>query len=144
MERESSAPDSARLRVLEGVDVDSYRSLIASTGWDELSGLSDRDVREALDRSWYVLSIVRDQTVVAVGRVVSDGRVYALIVDVVVHPDFRGLGLGSRIVDRLVERCASAAISDVLLFAAEGTSAFYERFGFERRPDDAPGMIRRS
>jgi hypothetical protein len=28
------------------------------------------------------------------------------------------------------------------LMAAEGAGGFYERYGFQRRPDDRPGMFR--
>ncbi len=49
--------------------------------------------------------------------------------DLIVRPDYQGRGIGSRILQELVERCR-----------ARGKAGFYERHGFAARPADAPGM----
>ena len=51
-------------------------------------------------------------------------------------PAYQGQGIGSRILADLVERCRSHGIYDIQLFCAKGKAGFYEKYGFESRPDD--------
>jgi GNAT superfamily N-acetyltransferase len=74
------------------------------------------------------------------GRVIADGVLHALIVDMIVLPSHQNRGIGRAILSRLVERCRAAGIRDIQLFCARGKSGFYERCGFIARPADAPGM----
>ena len=74
------------------------------------------------------------------GRVISDGVLHALIVDVIVPPEYQGRGIGTSIMERLIERCRAARIHDVQLFCARGKAPFYRRLGFVNRPADAPAM----
>jgi hypothetical protein len=39
-----------------------------------------------------------------------------------------------------VQKCKGNNIRDIQLFAAKDKSEFYEKFGFEKRPINAPGM----
>jgi GNAT superfamily N-acetyltransferase len=98
------------------------------------------DVSEAIQNSWYALSIYYSNNLAGFGRIIADGVHHALIVDLIVHPDYQGKGLGTLILDRLVKKCKENNIRDIQLFAAKGKSDFYEKFGFEKRPADAPGM----
>jgi hypothetical protein len=40
----------------------------------------------------------------------------------------------------LTDVCVAAKIRDIQLFSAKGKSGFYEKYGFKRRPENAPGM----
>ena len=71
---------------------------------------------------------------------IADGVHHALIVDMIIHPDYQGQGLGSKLLDRLVTKCIYSKIRDIQLFAAKDKFKFYEKFGFEKRPINAPGM----
>ena len=115
-------------------------ALYATTDWPEFEGLKPADVATSLAASWYCVSVYKGDRCVGMGRVLSDGVVYGLILDVIIAPDQRGGGLGSAVMERLLARCRRHGIRDVLLFAAPGTAPFYERLGFHRRPPDAPGM----
>jgi ribosomal protein S18 acetylase RimI-like enzyme len=70
---------------------------------------------------------------VGTGRVLSDGVSDAYIQDVTVLPDYRGRGLGQRIVQALLDRCRQRGISWIGLVAKPGTAAFYEGLGFKRQ-----------
>lgn len=52
----------------------------------------------------------------------------------------RGAGVGGQVLARLVDEARRRGVDDVQLFAARGRAEFYERHGFERRPDSGPGM----
>jgi GNAT superfamily N-acetyltransferase len=73
--------------------------------------------------------VLDHERLVGVGRAVSDGVFYAIIFDVVVHPEYRGRGIGTEIMKRLI---ASAHTKRVLLYAAPGKEPFYRKLGFLR------------
>lgn len=120
-----------------------YAELFETTGWNEMYRADPDELGRAVGRSWHVVSAYRGDALVGVGRLVSDGVLYAVVFDMVVAPEERGRGIGSEILRRLLVRCRGAGIRDVLLFAARGTEPFYRRHGFVPRPGDAPGMILR-
>jgi predicted N-acetyltransferase YhbS len=57
-----------------------------------------------------------------------------------VLPEYQGQGIGFGLLRELVARCRGAGIRDIQLFCARGQAGFYERQGFQARPEDAPGM----
>jgi adenylate cyclase len=81
-----------------------------------------------------------------VDKFVGDGAMRFFIEDVVIHPERQGQGLGRRIMDALMTWLEHSAPSSgkVYLMAAEGSVAFYEHYGFERRAETEPGMWRRA
>jgi GNAT superfamily N-acetyltransferase len=117
---------------------EAFLRLFASTGWT--TNLSPDRLAGALDASWHCVCALRGDRLVGMGRTVSDGALHALIVEVIVEPEWQGHGVGREIMDRLVRRCREAGIDQVQLFCAAGKRGFYERIGFEARPDEAPGM----
>ena len=123
---------------------DEYFRLFESTGWNEGYQLDADGLREAIGKSWYLVSAYHDDHLVGFGRVISDGVLHALIVDLIVLPDYQGSGIGSRILDELTDKCRSQGIPDIQLFCASGKVGFYEKHGFARRPADGPGMELRS
>lgn len=66
---------------------------------------------------------------VGAGRALSDGVWRAAIYDVAVLPAYQGKGIGSRILRHLVQ---NAKVDVIMLYAAPGKEAFYERFGFRK------------
>jgi len=120
--------------------IDDYNALFETTGWNEEYHFSKNELEEAVKNSWYIISAYHYQQLIGFGRVIADGIHHALIVDLIVHPEFQNNGIGSEILKRLVKKCKGNGIRDIQLFSAKGKSEFYEKFGFEKRPCDAPGM----
>ena len=114
--------------------------LFSTTGWDPQGHLTVESAAEALAPTWYAVSAYAGDRLVGIGRIIGDGVLHALLVDVIVDPAYRHAGVGSVIVERLVAECRRHRIVDVQLFCAYGVRPFYERLGFAARPDDAPGM----
>lgn len=124
-------------------DCEAYLELFETTGWNESYRASAGDLQRSLTRSWHAISAFEEKRLVGFGRLLSDGVLYAVVFDVIVVPDMQRQGIGTGIMTRLLKRCESHGIRDVLLFSAAGTRSFYRRFGFVDRPGDAPGMILR-
>jgi len=112
--------------------------LFLTTGWNARYGLTAEELERAMRGSWRIVSAYDGAALVGYGRVLSDGILHALIVDVIVAPDRQREGIGGEIMRRLLAECAD--VRDVQLFCARGKAAFYERLGFAARPEPAPGM----
>ena len=121
-----------------------YFRLFESTGWNEGYQLDADGLREAIGKSWYLASAYDGDCLVGFGRVISDGVLHALIVDLIVLPSYQGSGIGALILDELTDKCRSQRIPDIQLFCAKGKTGFYEKHGFVRRPTDGPGMEMKS
>jgi ribosomal protein S18 acetylase RimI-like enzyme len=120
--------------------VESFFVLFQSTGWNDAHPRSAAQLHTGIQHSWYVVSAYDENKLVGFGRILSDGILHALIVELIVLPDYQGRGIGSTILNNLVAECKAHNIYDVQLFCAQGKSGFYEKYGFEKRPSDAPGM----
>jgi GNAT superfamily N-acetyltransferase len=68
------------------------------------------------------------------------GKMHALITEMMVLPEYRGRGIGRRILEYLTRTCLEHQVRDIQLFAAKGKAGFYEKYGYSRRPDNGPGM----
>jgi len=79
---------------------------------------------------------------VGMGRVLSDGVSDGYIQDLVVLPEFRKTGIGTRIVSLLVEKCRERGISWIGLIAEPGTENFYLPFGFHPMEGHIPLIFR--
>ena len=117
-----------------------YHDLFETTGWNQGYQADTDALYRAISSSWYVLSAYDNDNLVGFGRVISDGVLYALICDMIVNPSYQGQGIGSQILEKLIEKCHREKIRVIWLFSARGKSSFYEKFGFRERPADAPGM----
>lgn len=114
--------------------------LFKTTGWNEKYQLNKSQLFHALENSWYSVSSYKNEKLVGFGRIICDGIVHALILDLIVHPNYQKTGIGEKILDKLVKKCNQNQIRDIQLFCAKGYADFYEKRGFKKRPDDAPGM----
>jgi GNAT superfamily N-acetyltransferase len=121
--------------------VEEYRRLRDAVGW---GSMSDEGLEAGLASALYSCVILFDDRAVACGRVIGDGAMYFYVQDVIVLPEFHGRGLGARVMDgveRYLEGVARPG-AFIGLMAAQNVEGFYERYGFQRRPDDRPGMYR--
>ena len=79
-----------------------------------------------------------ETTIIGMGRAISDRISDAYIQDVTVDPDFRGQGIGSRIVTGLVTRLEADGIGWIGLIAERKTHPFYQPLGFSPMADSVP------
>jgi GNAT superfamily N-acetyltransferase len=109
------------------------------------AGLSRRDPGAAgagLPNTLFGVLVESDGGVVGIGRIIGDGGLFFQVVDVAVVPEHQREGLGARIMDALVSWLRDNASTDayVQLVAEEGTTGFYERYGFRVRTPASSGM----
>ncbi len=98
-----------------------------AVGWNSLHG----KYQTALAQSFAHYSILEQQELIAFARVISDGAIYALIVDVMVHPAFETRGLGKNMLEFVLEDLRLAGIRSVNVIFDARLENFYESLGFE-------------
>ena len=76
--------------------------------------------------------------VIGMGRALSDRKSDAYIQDVTIKKEFRGRGIGTKIIDELVTRLRADGIEWIGLIAERGSHGFYTRLGFKKMPDAIP------
>ena len=121
-------------------DPSEYFALFETTGWNQEYALKAEELQRAIRDSWCLITAYDDGKLIGTGRVISDGALHAFIVDVIIKPEYQKRGIGSLIMQRLLEQCRGARLRDVQLFCARGKASFYQRLGFVNRSEYAPGM----
>ena len=90
-------------------------------------------INRAVAGSFLAAAAFEGENLVGMGRVLSDGVSDAYIQDVVVHPDFRGKGIGGKIVMFLVSELEARGVDWIALVGEPGTENFYSRLGFDAK-----------
>ena len=96
---------------------------------------TERNVRACLNHCYvFVTAWVGDQ-VVGTLAVNSDEVNFAFFDELVVHPSFRGKGIGSTLLRKALERIAPLGLDFVQLIPIPGRESFFARAGFKVIPD---------
>lgn len=98
----------------------------------ELAPLGARDperLRRAFLASHTVCFAFHGETLVGLGRALSDGEFQAAIYDLCIVPEHQGKGLGRAMLDDIIQR---AGAEHVILYAVPGKEGFYRGRGFAR------------
>ena len=121
------------------LDCEDYLKLRESVGW---INFSKEQAQEAINNSLYTVIAIDNKQTVGMGRLVGDGM-YGMIVDLVVEPNYQKQGIGSKIVDMLMnfveKKTPIGGRCSIQLIAEKGKEAFYEERGFKRIPHEFSG-----
>ena len=120
-----------------------FQMLHKAVGW----GNVDFEATEVgLSNSLFSVCVISKskKNVIGCGRLVGDGGIYFYIQDVIVLPEFQGIGIGKLIMKSIMDYLNKYAPPNAFvgLMAAKGVSEFYLRYDFMERPADAPGMFK--
>ena len=127
------------LRNVEYWDPGEIEEMYRAAGWWKEE--YDSSELPHLVRSSFVFTVAVDATTgkaIGMGRAISDGISDAYLQDLVVLPEYRGLGVGTGIIKALVDTCISRGITWIALIAEPGTENFYLPNGFSRMAGYVP------
>lgn len=112
-----------------------YVDIITSIGW---KCPSKRLLEKSLSNSETV-KFALDGKTVGMARLVTDYGYIALVADVIVKPEYQRQGIGTLMINHLLDRAKNTLEDDeammIQLLAADGKVKFYEQFGFKDRKD---------
>ena len=115
-----------------------YIALRCKVGWDSVEL---NTAQNSLNSSLFCTTVRLGGQLIGMARVVGDGFMYFYIQDVIVDPDYQGLGIGHMLMARveayLAKACTTGAT--VGLLAAKGKEPFYRRYGFVERDGETLG-----
>jgi len=88
-------------------------------------------VRRALDKSDYIVSATVNDTPAGMARLITDGT-QVLIMDVIVHPEYQGNGIGRGLMERIRQFIESMEYDRLLvnLLTDSSKKGFYEKLGY--------------
>ncbi|MCJ8008382.1 GNAT family N-acetyltransferase [Lederbergia wuyishanensis] len=99
-------------------------------GWDDFLKLTKEELHQAMAQSWLVISAYHEDRLIGTGRIISDGIINGYLCGLIVQPDYRHKGIGSKIVRMLVEESQKANVH-IELFSEKNNAPFYEGLGFK-------------
>lgn len=122
------------------ISVEEFCRLRESAGFQELTA---KQADTVLSNTSLIVNAVYERKSIGVVRILTDTVTDAYITDVIISPDFQGRGFGKKIMDRVLELLHDYSVSNVKLacslYANPGKESFYEKFGFQKLPNDKYG-----
>jgi GNAT superfamily N-acetyltransferase len=117
-----------------------FQALFKVTGRNREVHAEPEELARGLDNRQVVVAAYEGDRLVGVGRVAADGLLRGWVYDMIVDPKFRGLGIGTQVLQALVGWCEERHIGEIRVFPTRSSRGFFERNGFAARPDGAPGL----
>lgn len=102
-----------------------------SIGW---ASRDENKWKNVLSKSSYVISVWNENKLIGLGRILDDG-VMCMFYDIAVHPDFQWKGIGTNIMNKLINKIKNKKYVSIGLFAWEENPlniSFYEKFWFRK------------
>ena len=130
---------SCTVSVVDTWDNEEIANLYRAGGWWK-PGYRAEELG-ALIRGSFAFAVARDELTgkaVGMGRVIADGVSDGYIQDLVVYPEFRNSGIGTRIVEELTRTCLKRGLTWIGLIAEPGSAPFYHALGFRKMEGHVP------
>lgn len=128
------------IEYVNSIKVEDYEYLRDSAGWVKLG----RGQSEAgLKNSSYIVSAYEGERCIGISRVIWDGGYVAYLADVIVLPEYQGMGIGRSMV-RKCEAYVKQLLKpgwkiQIIGIAAFGKDDFYRKLGYRIRPNEISG-----
>ncbi len=129
-----------RTAKIDGSKISSIKNLFNRCKWDWLP--SDSEMLNAFKKSFRVFEVKVDDELIGFGRIISDGKIYGLLVDLMVDPEFRSKGIGKKLTNFIVRQCKEDGLRIIQLLSSREGRDLYLKSGFSQCPPESPGMIK--
>ena len=115
----------------EGVELDTQKLdiLWEAIGW---KARGQNKWKEVISKSSYIYTAWDGESLIGTGRILEDG-IMCMFYDIGVHPNYQHKGIGSKILQKLIDQVKNKGYASIGLFAWEQNPAnlpFYHKFGF--------------
>lgn len=101
-------------------------SLRESVGWNRM----EKELSDPKLSSLYHIAAYKEDKLVGYIDCISNGVTDAYIQDLMVHPEYQGQGVGSELMNRMIDYLKANKVYMISVVFDESLKPFYERFGF--------------
>ncbi|MCL1976686.1 MAG: GNAT family N-acetyltransferase [Candidatus Bathyarchaeota archaeon] len=109
----------------------------------DFKALSPRQAETALKNYAFLIIAKRNEKTIGMTRLIFDGAYIAVLVDVIVLPEYQGHGICKTMIEKALAHLKTNMVDGeqvlVILMSAKGKEGFYEKNGFIKRPDETYG-----
>lgn len=112
------------------ITADDLAPLFANESWSKQRTIDD--ITLMLETPQIMIGVWKDDILVAYARALTDYVYRAIIDDVIVDASLRGQGVGTKLLQLLMEKLEG--IDAVFLRCAPSVAPFYEKLGFGDKP----------
>ena len=110
----------------EAVSVKDLADLRESVGWSRM----ENEYKNPLLTSYYHIAVYEKESLIGYIDCVSNGVTDAYIQDLMVHPDYQGRGIGTDLMQKMIDYLKKKHIYMISVVFEEKLKPFYEKFGF--------------
>lgn len=126
-----------------------YNNILSVAEYCELRSAVDwlpiveEQAQAGLDNSDFIIACRDDNIIVGSARLFWDKGYIAYLADVMVKPEYQNQGIGKQLVKECVlyidKQLKAGWRIKIVIVSAKGKEQFYEKLGFERRPNGSDG-----
>jgi len=131
-------PDQITIHPIHNWNTAEILELYRCGGWWEM-GNDENQIPKIIQGSLFFIVAVNEKgEAIGMGRLISDGASDGYLQDIVVFPEYRSFGIGSRIVNALRKLATAYGLSWIGLVALPGKEGFYKCAGFSPMENYTP------
>lgn len=105
--------------------------------------ITEEQAQAGLDNSDFIIACREDNVIVGSARLFWDKGYIAYLADVMVKPEYQKQGIGKHLVDECILYIDNQIKANwrikIVIVSAKGKEPFYEKLGFEIRPNENDG-----
>jgi GNAT superfamily N-acetyltransferase len=133
-----------RYNIVKSASIQDVIDLYKAAGWWYVDDNEQRLEKIICQSFCFLIAIDEKEKIIGMGRVISDAVSDGYIQDVFVRPEFRGFGIGKKIIRELTNYCLDHDLQWIGLIAEPNTHIFYERLGYFPLPDYQPMLFKKT
>lgn len=122
------------------LSVEEYCELRSAVGW---LAILEEQAKSGLDNSDFIIACRDGKHIVGCARIFWDKGYIAYLADVIVKPEYQMRGIGKVLVNECIQYITRQLKNGwrikIVIVSAKGKEHFYEKFGFEMRPNENDG-----
>lgn len=108
------------------IEAKAIGDLRESVGWNRM----ERFYKDPCLDSYCRIAAFFGETLIGYVDCVSNGLTDAYIQDLMVHPSFQGRGIGTQLMNRMIDYLKRKRIYMISVIYEDSMKSFYEKFGF--------------
>ena len=122
------------------LSVKEYCALRSAVSWQPII---EEQAQAGLNSSDFIIACRDDNNIVGCARIFWDKGYIAYLADVMVKPEYQKQGIGKKLVSECIayidNQLKDGWRIKIVIVSAKGKEQFYEKFGFEQRPNERDG-----